>query len=292
MIKDIDYSGLLENTSINKGLIVLTGFKKQPISSAISYVFESEVNADEYLQENKKERRRILSKEIMSKCSSKIYYCYFEDLLCIPDFIDGLSTFIDIIYLKNPYLLNIIPTNFNFSPYEINDENSEDAKSIESFETVLLNDFINDCLKSLIGQVYKKDTSYFFVPLNEIPSNNLRISEDIIIKKSSNNNKIYLSNDESSYINLLSILNTSPNEYSIVFDSKQTEIKYLSVLKNLIYYCDVKISIFDNDYSEPNKIRPECKTILENIWHYPNFRTIKIYPELKNEKPIPTKDIS
>ena len=293
MIKDIDNSRLLENTSINKGLIVLTGLKKQPISSAISYVFESEVNADEYLQENKEEKRRILSKEIMLKCSSKVYYCYFEDLLCIPDFIDELSRFIDIIYLKNPYLLNIIPTNFNFSPYEINDKNSEDAKSIESFETVLLNDFINDCLKSLIGQVYKKDTSYFFVPLNEIPSNNLRISENITIKKSSNNNnKIYLSNDESSYINLLSILKTSPNEYSIVFDSKQTEIKYLSALKNLIYYCDAKISIFDNDYSEPNKIRPECKTILENIWHYPNFRTIKIYPELKNEKPIPTKDIS
>ena len=228
----------------------------------------------------------------MTKCSVNLYYCYFEDLFCISDFIESLSSFINIIYLKNPCLLNIIPTDFDFSLYEIIDENSEDAKTIESLEPVFLNDFTNECFKTLIGQIYKNTQSYYYTLLNELPLINSEMPKEVHIEKSTNLKKIYLNNDESSYINLLGFIKDSTSEYSIIFDSKQTEVKYLPLLKNLIYYCNVKITLFDTNYSEPQKIRSECKELLSDIWDYSSFRTIKIYPEIKKEEPIPTKDIS
>lgn len=292
MINPTDINKLLSNISIKDGLVVLLGFKKQKIPGNIPYVFDKDLDVKDFLQENKKEERKALSKTIMSKCSANLFYCYFEDLFCIPDFIEGLSSFINITYLKNPCLLNIIPTDFDFSLYEITDENSEDAKSIETLESVFLNDYANDCLKSLVGQIYKNNKSYYFTLLNETSFESTGIPQNVVLEKSQIENKIYLNNDESSYINLLSIIDSSNEKYSIVFDSKQTEEKYLILLKNLTYYCNAQISLFDTSYSEPQKIRPECKELLSEIWHYSNFRTVKIYPEIKKEEPIPTEDIS
>lgn len=292
MISSIDISTLLTTISLKDGLVVLLGFQRQKISNSIPYVFDTDLSVDDFLQENKKEERKELSKKIMSKCSSNLYYCYFEDLFCFPDFIDGLSSFINITYLKNPCLLNIIPTDFNFAPYETLDDNSEDAKSIETLDSVFLNDFTNESLKTLIGQVYKNNKSYFFTLLNELPLISIDVHNEIIIEKSQIGKKIYLNNDESSYINFLSTIENTTEEYSIVFDSNQSEEKYSPYLKNIIYYCNAKISLFDSTYSEPKKIRPECKELLSEIWHYSSFRTVKVYPEIKKEEPIPTKDIS
>ena len=292
MINRINTSDFLDNLNINDGLIVFIGFSRDSKSSKIPYLFDKEISAKELLQESKKEERRNISKTVMTKCSSSVYYCYFEDLFCIPDFVDSLASFINVVYIKNPCLLNIIPTDFGFSDFEIKDENSEDAKAIESLEPVLLNEYANDCLKNLIVQIYKNNDSYFVTLFNEVFQNYNDVAKDVVIETTSNENKIYLNNDESSYINFLSILNKTSSEYSIIFDSEQTKEKYLPLLKNLVFYCDAKISFFDNNFSEPNQIRPECKKILSEIWHYSDFRKIKIYPEIRKEEPIPTEDIS
>ena len=82
MISSIDISTLLTTISLKDGLVVLLGFQRQKISNSIPYVFDTDLSVDDFLQENKKEERKELSKKIMSKCSFNLSYWYLEDLFC------------------------------------------------------------------------------------------------------------------------------------------------------------------------------------------------------------------
>ena len=62
MISTISINKFLDTITIEEGLVVLIGFKKQAVTSKIPYVFDSKLLAENYLNESKKTNEKIYQK--------------------------------------------------------------------------------------------------------------------------------------------------------------------------------------------------------------------------------------